>query len=254
MKIHLQSDMHIEFGGVPEQSAVADVYVCAGDIGLLSHPADLDEYFDGIKDNCDHIIWVLGNHEFYHGVYEDVLGMARDLAKNHGVHLLDIELGTQDLEIDGVKFWGTTFWTDLHKHDWFAHKKIQDGLNDFHVIKHKNHYRNFSAHESYEINKKSRELINWDADVIITHHCPIDIEHPKFPRSEITYAFVNTGLEEQIIDSDVKYWLYGHTHHSTVSDVYGTLVVSNQRGYDKGATSYGWAEECGFDPNLILEI
>jgi len=247
MKIHLQSDIHLEFDSKPDNLVMADVYVLAGDIGVISNTRAIKDYFNSIKDNCDHIIWVLGNHEFYHSVYEESLEKALSIANECGIKLLDIAFGTQDLEIDGVKFWGTTFWTDLHEHDWFAHKKIQDGLNDFHVI-HKKNGRKFTAHESYEINQFSRKLINWDADVIITHHCPTMIPHPKFPLNELAYAFNNTGLEQKIIDSNIKYWLYGHTHHSTVEEYNCTLVVSNQYGYGV------YNEQTGYNPNLILEI
>jgi|GEM_PF-4251290 len=253
MKIHLISDTHIEFGKSTIPNVCADTYVLAGDIGLINEPDELIDYFNDLGEQCDNLIWVLGNHEFYHSVYEEALIGAKLIAEECGVHLLDVAIGTQDLELNGVTFWGTTFWTDLHNHDWFAHKKIQDGLNDFYVIEKMNG-RKFTAHESYEINQASRNKINWDADVIITHHNPIDIEHSRFEKSEFSYAFNNTGLEDQISDSKVKYWLYGHTHDSKITDLNGTLVVSNQVGYNSDPNRYGFVEECGYDPNLILEI
>ena len=255
MKIHLQSDTHIEMGYIPKPSVTADVFVCAGDIGTLDTPKNcyrLKKYFLGLKKNCDHVIWVLGNHEFYNSTYEDTLERAKRLADQVGIHLLDI-VYSPTVTIDGVKFWGTTFWTDLNNHDWFAHKAAQEGLNDFVVIKHREGVRTgFTAHETYEINQRSRKAIDWDADVIITHHNPIDIEHSRFPRESITYAFNNTRLEEQIMDSNVKYWLYGHTHDSRVTELNKTLVVSNQVGYQMKQS--GWFEDCGFDPSLVLEI
>lgn len=250
MKIHLESDLHLEFSNY-DPVAVADVYVCAGDIGVLSQPTQLLEYFKKVKENCDHVIWVLGNHEFYHSVYEEALPKALNLAKEAGVHLLDIALDTQDLEIDGVKFWGTTFWTDLANNDWFVRDSVQRGLNDFYVIEKANG-RKFSAQQSYEINAKSRRLINWDADVIITHHCPTMIEHPRFPTNKTTYAFNNTCLEDQISASSVKYWLYGHTHHSAVEEYNGTIVMSNQRGYEDLRRQ--WIEDTGFIPNQTVVI
>lgn len=232
-------------------TAVADVYVCAGDIGVLSNIEQrqkIKEFFEYCKQNAKHIIWVLGNHEYYGSDMQEAMGWASRIADWCDVHLLDISSGTQDLEIDGVKFWGTTFWSDCHDGDWFAMQKAQSSINDFYVIKKDG--RPFSVGAMREINIKSRSLVNYDADVIITHFAPMVIPHPKFPIDEISYYFCNTGLDDQIHDSSAKLWLYGHTHHSTTIDMSGTLVASNQHGYGNN----DWQEAAGFDPNFILEI
>lgn len=255
MNIHLQSDVHLEFGKPFTSYVASDVIVCAGDIGTTCGGMEqLRTYFKSLKDNAKHVIWVLGNHEYYNAIYEHALEDAQTLADQEGIHLLDVALGTQDLELDGVKFWGTTFWTDLKGHDHDVHKIVQAGLSDFITIRHPDGTR-FSAHESYEINKKSRELINWNADVIITHHCPIDIKHPHFDSSDISYAFVNTGLEETIMDSNVKHWLYGHNHWSDSHDLNGTNVVSNQRGYVRNGDDEEsqWLKS-NYNPSLLLHV
>ena len=207
-------------------------------------------------DCADDVIWVLGNHEFYHSNYQEALDDAYEFAVNKGIILMDEVYGTENHVIDGVKFWGSTLWTDLNNNDWFASRKVQ-GFNDFHVIHDEGAL--FRVATTYEINQRTREKINWDADVVITHHCPILLEHRRFPISDITYGFCNTGLEEQIMDSNIKYWMFGHTHDSRAEDLNGTLVVSNQQGYPmaydgdpfSGKISY---EDPHFDPALILEI
>jgi len=255
MKIHLISDSHIEFGVNTVPSVGSNLVVAAGDIGLMSNPNQLEDYFIRLLDTTDNVIWVLGNHEFYHSEYEETLDNALTLADKLGIHLLDVALGTENLELDGVKFWGTTFWTDLANNDWFVRDTVHRGLNDFYVIKKQNG-SNFSAQQSYEINAKSRTLINWDADVVITHHCPTMIPHPLYPVSRVTYAFNNTGLEQQIADSSIKYWFYGHTHSSAVKEYNGTIVMSNQVGYRKPGPGddVDWQEEAGYDPRLVVEI
>lgn len=254
MKIHLQSDTHIEMGPAIEPTCISDVAVCAGDIGLLNDPAKLEAYFDAIKQTTDHIIWVLGNHEFYHYDYQLGLQYAAEFAEKQGIHLLDEALGTENLEIDGIKFWGSTLWTDMNNSDWFVTQKVGKGFNDFRIIT--NGDKQFSFQDTIEINKRTREKINWDADVIVTHHCPIVIEHRRFPVDDITYGFCNTGLDQQIMDSNVKYWLYGHTHDSRHVDLNGTHIVSNQQGYKRSSWQTGeiMFEDCHFDPGLILEI
>lgn len=254
MRIHLQSDTHVEMGRAIGSTCVSDVTVCPGDIGTLSEPYKIERYFDMIGKNTDHIIWVLGNHEFYHGEYYQVLEDAWNLANKCGVKLIDIEYGNPNLEIDGIKFWGSTLWTDLKKADWFIMNRIGHGFNDFYIIAKGD--KGFTAHDTVEINNNTRKAIDYKADIIITHHAPIMMEHRRFPISDITYGFCNTGLEEVICNSKAKYWMYGHTHDSRAIDLNGTLVVSNQQGYPKQAWQNGdiLYEECFFDPAFILEI
>ena len=253
MKIHLESDTHVEMGPWIGPSVACDVMVCAGDIGLLSNSPQLKRYFDAMRKSAEEIIWVLGNHEFYHSDYFEALEFAGKFAKQEGIHLLDEALGTENLVLNGVTFWGSTLWTDLKEGDWFVKKKVGYGFNDFHIIH--DGEDSFHADQTIEINSRTREKINWDADVIITHHCPIVIEHRRFPISDITYGFCNTGLDQQIMDSNVKYWLYGHTHDSHLEDLNGTFVLSNQQGYPMSKTSSRTQyEPCFFDPSLIIEI
>jgi predicted phosphodiesterase len=252
MRIHLQSDAHLE-KGIPNQSTVAsDVCVLAGDIGSLQtidQQTKLEAFFEERKDLAEHVIWVLGNHEFYGMQYEETLSEAYRIAKKCGVHLLDEAIGTDNLEIDGVKFWGSTLWSDLRGNDWFVNKRVADNINDFHAIKHG--VRNFSTHQMVEINRRTRDKINWDADVIVTHFPPVLISNPRFSVDEISYYFYNSGLDNQILDSSVKLWLFGHTHHSVVEDLNGTLVASNQHGYRRAPN---WFENTGYVSDFILEI
>jgi len=259
MKIHIQSDTHIEMGTALDPAVACDTVICCGDNGLISNLPALAKYFNNLRKSAEHVIWVPGNHEFYHSDYDKALTMADKFAKEEGVFLLDEALGTADLELEGVTFWGSTLWTDLNGGDWFVKKKIGHGMNDFYVItreKEDGSIGPFTADHSIDINTRTREQINYDADVIITHHCPIVLEHRRFPLSDITYGFCNTGLEEAIAASKAKYWVYGHTHDSHVTDINGTQVISNQQGYPRkdyhsGTTIY---EDSGYDPSLIIEV
>lgn len=258
MKISLESDLHIEMGPNIGYSKTSDVHVCAGDIGLVQNLPQLKKYFDKVKEHTNHIIYVLGNHEFYKHDYPKALEEIAEFAQKEGIHLLDESLGTDNLVIDGITFWGSTLWTDLNNGDWFVKQKIGHGMNDFRIIGNsaKGEGAGFSADDSIAINKQTREKINWDADVIITHHHPLYRNHSRFPVNDITYGFCNTGLEDQIWDSKVKYWLFGHTHDSTSEILNGTHVISNQQGYPRrdwqtGDMTY---ENANFNPGLLLDI
>ena len=242
MKIHLISDVHAE-GGMPRWPDVdADLCVLAGDMGVARKPDLYRVYLEGIKRNFRYVILVLGNHEFYHFGYQETLDTMQKLCNETGVHLLDVELGTDNLELDGVKFWGSTLWTDLNDNDWFARQKVAKGLNDFMVIK------DFHIQKALDIHLKTVECINWDADVIITHHMPILRKHSRYEIDNITYGFNCTKLEQKIRDSKVKYWLYGHTHDNREFDLDGTIVVTNQPGYS------GEYMTKRYDPKFLIEV
>ena len=71
MKIHLLSDNHTEhiqkhMKDTIQMSMVAGgTCVLAGDIGSATRAKHYREYLTKIKDQFDHVILVLGNHEFY---------------------------------------------------------------------------------------------------------------------------------------------------------------------------------------------
>jgi len=249
LSIHISSDIHLEFTDVFPEPPVADVGIFAGDIGLVSDINRLREFFTEMKTRYEHIIFVLGNHEFYHMDYTETLTNAKSLADELDIHLMDIELGTDNLEIDGVTFWGSTLWTDFKNDDWFVKCKAKETINDFYDIKVND--RALTVTEVANINLRTRQAINWDADVIITHFAPIVVPHPRFPTNDLSYYFCNTGLEEQIIDSDVKLWVSGHTHHSVDFDLADTRMISNCHGFN---SRWSISEGSGYDPDLIVEI
>jgi len=250
--------MHIEMGQWQKPTVKSDVVIAAGDIGLVSNLPLLKKYFDDLRKTTDHIIYVLGNHEFYNYDYPAVIDEAADFAKEEGIHFLEESIGTDNLVLDGVTFWGSTLWTDLKGGDRDVMRRVGYGMNDFRIITNstKGDGFPFTAHDSILINERTREKINWDADVVITHHHPLLRLHKNFPMSDITYGFCNTGLEDKIRDSDVKLFVFGHTHDSTDEDLDGTRVVSNQQGYPRrdwhtGEITY---ENAGFNPGLIIEV
>lgn len=252
MKIHLISDVHLEFQKVmPEVTAVGDVCVCAGDIGVLNAPRTIKSFFEELFNNFDVVIWVLGNHEYYHMDVLDTLNMAKQIEEEmlddgYAFYFLDVN-HNPFVDLDGVKFWGTTFWTNLN--DWYIKKEVQINLNDYHVIKHNG--KKLLPKETDAWNQKAFNLVNWNADVIITHHPPIYVPHPKFPYRKMTHAFYNFNneLKEKILDWEGKFWLYGHTHHNAVTDLDGTLVIANCFGYGDG-----FQDGCKYDNKMVLEV
>ena len=63
MKINYVSDLHLEFGPMEIEPDAGDVLVLAGDIDIKCQV----DWINSIASKFDHVIYVLGNHEFFDG-------------------------------------------------------------------------------------------------------------------------------------------------------------------------------------------
>ena len=113
MRIQILSDLHNEFWRMrhlpaPEiRETDADIIVLAGDI---DNGLDDVHWAIGQSDRLDRqVVYVCGNHEFYSWCPREVLSQLRRIASGTRVHLLENE----SVEINGVRFLGTTLWTDF---------------------------------------------------------------------------------------------------------------------------------------------
>jgi predicted phosphodiesterase len=126
MKIALGSDLHIEFGQLEVTNAHgADVLILSGDIvtatDLEGWRPEGDSYgnakrfmtfFEQCATSFKHVLYVMGNHEHYHGDFAtsaDTLRTALEELPN--IRLMDKESVT----IDDITFIGGTLWTDMNK-------------------------------------------------------------------------------------------------------------------------------------------
>ena len=114
MKIQIASDIHLEFGtrNLPAKRAFVpvpdrDVLVLAGDIGRQK----MARAFVVRELATSPVVYVPGNHEYYSArSREEIDADWRAIAAEHpGLHCLVAE----DAEIDGVRFWGAPWYSDL---------------------------------------------------------------------------------------------------------------------------------------------
>ena len=141
MRIKLVSDLHLEFSDINIQNDQDyDVLILGGDImvaqDLHDHP-EMDygmysnvnleglgrrqrkaqQYRDFLK-RCSfqfpHVIYIMGNHEFYHGKFYGAIDyMREECAKYPNIYMLE-----QDTKIiDDVVFVGGTLWTNMNRRD-----------------------------------------------------------------------------------------------------------------------------------------
>lgn len=150
MKVAICSDVHLEFGPLTlENPGDVEVLILSGDIcvaadlrtpdpyGIISH-ARTDRFFDfmgSCSRNFNHVVYVMGNHEHYHGDYAKSASIIRDHLKDYpNIHLLDKEV----FEIGDYTFIGGTLWTDMNKEDPLTLYQIAGMMNDYRGVKNSN--------------------------------------------------------------------------------------------------------------------
>ena len=67
--------------------------------------------------------------------------------------------------------------------------------------------------------------------IVVSHHVPsFRMQCPKFRDSKANGAFI-VELEDFIKESDIEYWVYGHSHYNVDVRIGNTQCISNQLGY-----------------------
>jgi predicted phosphodiesterase len=251
MKMHILSDLHLEFSDFRPPETDADVVVLAGDIGKGDHGMG----WARASFPDQEILYVAGNHEFYGRERLETLAKLRIAARECGVHFLDDET----VEIGGVRFLGATLWTDFNlfgkERRQFAMAEGQRGLNDFRVI-HEGP-AHFSPADSIRLHEKSLAFLERELQrpfdgktVVVTHHLPSArsvVE--RFKHDWLSACFASRL--DHLFGRPVSLWIHGHTHDSMDYEVMGTRVVCNPRGYVRFNSG---PENFDFNPGLVVEI
>jgi predicted phosphodiesterase len=260
MKIHIISDLHLEFSGYDVQALEADVIILGGDIGTgmrgIQWAAQL------LRTTEAHIVYVAGNHEFYRqdiNTLRDAMrkycsapeGWSGD-SSQHRLHFLD----NSEAVIKGVRVLGCTLWSDFNMFG-TPEKSMEDarrGLNDFHLIRHHNHM--FKPFDATKLHVESVAWLTWKLmseqfdgkTVVVTHHLPsMKSVADRYMEDRLSPCFAS-HLDHLLGYSEL--WIHGHAHDSFDYDVGGTRVICNPRGYSRSHVN----ENAAFDPKLMVEI
>jgi predicted phosphohydrolase len=129
MRLHVLSDLHLEFEPFAAPAVEADAIILAGDIstGLNGFTWALEAFPDRP------VIYVLGNHEFYGQKLQKLIQKLKEMAKGTNIHLLE----NDSFSIGDVTFLGATLWTDfaLNGNRVVSEVVAQTGMNDFRRIR-----------------------------------------------------------------------------------------------------------------------
>ncbi|BBB30837.1 metallophosphoesterase [Neptunomonas japonica] len=254
MKLHILSDLHLSASPFDVPMTAADVVVLAGDI------ARPKEAIQWAKQIPKPVIYVPGNHEFYGSSIAATIHELKQLSRHSNVHVLCDDA----LEIEGVRFLGTTLWTDFllfgetGKQRDLAIDSAMQIIRDFsritgddksgELFTPQDSVSQFSDHSRWLESQLAEPFLG--STVVITHHSPSPRSiHPRFADSPLNACFVSEA--EWLLGGErVTLWVHGHTHDSFDYSIKGTRVVCNPRGYAEA----GINENLHFDPNFIAEL
>lgn len=253
MKISIASDLHLEFGDLIIKNAeAADVLILSGDICVaadIGRP-DPHNFMEGARSNritdffkrCSfqfpHVIYILGNHEHYHGDFATTADRIRSmLASNHlsNVYFLDREIQI----IDDVTFIGGTMWTDMNSEDPQTLFHMKSLMNDFRCVRNGANNR-FLPEDAVIEHKRFVDYVRltvegkWDQKfVVVGHHSPSRLStHERYRHDTVMNGGYSSSLDEFILDHpQIRLWTHGHTHHDFDYQIGSTRVVCNPRGY-----------------------
>jgi predicted phosphodiesterase len=273
MKIAICSDVHLEFGQLNlENTQNAEVLILSGDIctacdlrvtdSILSS-AKTDrylEFFTACSRNFPHVVYIMGNHEHYHGDYADSIVHIKSALKHlENIHVLDKEVW----ELDDHVFIGGTLWTDMNGEDEHTMNHVSRRMNDFQICENSLEMVNYRVWDTKDDDTKTtkfktrpatlspRHVVEdhkamlrviedaydnippWKTVVVCSHHAPSkSSEHPRYAHDTLMNGAYNSRLDQFIMDRPgIKLWTHGHTHEDFDYMIKSCRVVCNPRGY-----------------------
>lgn len=254
MKIQFASDFHLEvdenaeFLKKVDSTIHADVLILAGDIIVLGRESDyVQEFLDWCSKNFRYTFIVPGNHEYYGGLDIATTLNEWELSLRTNVRYIN----NKSVMIDGVEFFFTTLWARVSV-------ESEDIVNKYMVecSTAQLEGKPFRANRYAYLHEVCRTwldnaiaLSQASKKVVVTHHCPVQIEDPKYGNNGLSSAFVN-AMEDYVKDSGVTVWIFGHTHYNGGNGrrMGNTILCSNQFGY----VSDGICD--GYDKSALIEI
>lgn len=268
VRCHYLSDLHLEAQAFETTLPKGDVLIIAGD---LCHARCLDperrdrysaeqrtrvlRFVDRALASFPHVLLIAGNHEHYDGVFQDTCGLLRRHLP--GVTLLDDDAVT----IGGVRFFGSTLWTDFDGRSEAAMNAVRRRMGEFFFVKTREGQDTGPLAKFRPEDALRAHEAAWDAlldevrtgedrqTVVITHHAPSRQGlNPKFAGNGLDAAYAS-DLDHAIQCLEtIAVWVHGHTHVARSYRIGRTAVRTNALGFAaKGQGAPGFSVKACFD-------
>jgi len=258
MKLAICSDLHLEFGDIILRNEGADVLILGGDIMTaqelhdfkaddvkfadeLTRRATAERYRDFLarcSSEFPHVIYIAGNHEFYHGKYPDAYNYLEEECKAfNNVYFLE----QRSKQICDVTFIGSTLWTDMNEGDRNTLLIVQEMMNDYRIVRNSDrNYARLTPLDTVARHKNTLKFIKSVVDsnpnkkyVVIGHHAPSKKSiKPRYEEDVEVNGAYSSNLEDFIsARPQIILWTHGHMHSYHDYMVGNTRIVCNPRGY-----------------------
>ena len=281
MNIQLLSDLHLEAHPhfLPEPAPGADVLVLAGDVGSYQEGSQLADHDFGLARFSPlprgagwptPVLFVPGNHEYDAQDFDEAHTRLRSTCDRLGIAWLERET----LVVGGVRFVGTTLWSDFdaladHEGNTDLGRRLKLREKAFRAanfyLRKTGSTRNAEPFLAEAIRDQALVCQQWLADalaapfagptVAVTHFAPSLLSaDPRYGLVPGTAGFCNAldGLLPR-----ARLWLHGHLHAPSDYTVRGeaqdgTLwqcrVVANPLGYARKG------EQESFKPQCVIAV
>lgn len=262
MKLQIVSDLHLEFYPLDLPQTEADVIVLAGDIGQHTH--GLTWAIETAQAHRKPLLYIIGNHEFYgaeiYGIRAEMQRLAAE-ARDAGVPVWVLD--DSAVELGGVRFLGSTLWTDYQLYGagqsmGSAMSLAARAMNDHRIVRCAPHSR-FMPSQALSFHAESvrwlREMLDTPFDgktVVITHHLPSEACVAAQYKGDLLSAAFASNCDDLVEKADL--WVFGHTHTPIDREVRGRRVLCNPRGYVRAFQGRLNVENRVFDPELVISI
>lgn len=254
MRLRLLSDLHAE-GGFDKKlfkSQGEDVLVIAGDLHVGANHIWM--MLKGFAEYQPNIVYVPGNHEFYHQNYLETISKLEEWARYTRIKILSpgtvyydprvkrlVELEEESPSIlkNRTYFIGAPLWTNFRNND-LSKFHAKQGINDFKLIEYDNRY--FTPNDASQLFEQQYGYIKFQSEqikakkVIVTHFLPavecIDPQYLGHAASSLNDYFAN-DFGDWISYLEDTTWLHGHTHSNVDITLGTTRILANPYGYGR---------------------
>jgi predicted phosphodiesterase len=269
MKIQLLSDLHLEvhphFAAQPAPGA--DLLVLAGDIGSYQQGSLLEDAdfglarFSPLHGWPTPVLFLPGNHEYDGQDFDAAHDRLRETCARLGMVWLERAV----VQIQDVRFIGTTLWTDFDAlgpapdqpgaalaQQLRAREKAFRAANFY--LRKTGSVRFDAPMLAQQVREQGLLCQQWLRDallqphagrtVVVTHFAPsLRSADPRYGMTPGTAGFCNT-LDGFVAQADL--WLHGHLHAPSDYMLHGCRVVANPLGYARKN------EQSAFQPSGLI--
>ena len=251
LEMQIVSDLHIEYfqkyEDIPKDLIIpkAPILALVGDIGI-AFTDKLKKFIHFQAQQFENVLYIAGNHEFFQDDHKQIKSVQEQLTwlkdmcnEKDNIHFL--EQGA--LEINGVLILGTTLWSNIPDSSLITAECAMSDYFNFYTLDPKDMTTKIKVKpfhtrvwHQYSVRWLKRELENAESNntpvVVLTHHTPFiqGASDPIYNNSILTSCF-SSDLNELLRYKHLQYWASGHTHFNFDTKIFGTHVISNQRGF-----------------------